>query len=264
MVGRGTETERRRGNLGGAGTRPCPAQGFLEAGNLLQRAAQHLEIARVARADAEPADGTFQIAHFRQSLAQAFQRFRVFDQRLDGRLAPADGFDVAQRLREPVAQAPRPHRRDGAVERAVKSGRARGVAVQRFENLQMLERRGIEVQEVRGLIKRKRRQMRHVAPQMLGEIVQDRAGRAHRGHPVPKPKTVEGRDLEVLAHGELGVFRRENPVVVAVRDRERILKQALQGGRFTGKNDFGGAEPFQLRHKAGLVFDFGRFKTARR
>ena len=78
----------------------------------------------------------------------------IFDERLHRVLPAADRVDGGERLREPVAQQPRAHRRDRAVERAVKRGVARRVVVQRLQNFQMPQRRVIQRQKIAALVKR--------------------------------------------------------------------------------------------------------------
>ena len=108
------------------------------------------------------------------------------------RFLPAhDRFDRRERLREPVAQAARAHRGDGAVERAVKRGRTRGVAVQRVEDFQVPLRGAVEIQVVRPLIARADREMRHIAAQMLREVMQHAARRADGRRLVLETEAVE-------------------------------------------------------------------------
>ena len=53
--------------------------------------------------------------------------------------------------------------------------------MQRFENFQMPQRRVIQRQKIAALIKRNAREMLHVAPQILREIMQRAARRADGG-----------------------------------------------------------------------------------
>ena len=105
----------------------------------------------------------------------------IFDERLHRFLPAANRFDGGERLRQPVAQAPRAHRRDGAIDRAVKRGVARGIVMQRLQNFEMPQRRVIQREKIVALIKRQPREMFHVAAQMLREIMQRRARRADGG-----------------------------------------------------------------------------------
>ena len=90
----------------------------------------------------------FQIADLGELCAEAVQAGCVFDERLHGFLTLANRFDGGERLRKPVAQQPRAHRRDGAVQRAVERGVARSVVMQRFEDFQMPQRRVIEREKI--------------------------------------------------------------------------------------------------------------------
>ena len=94
--------------------------------------------------------------------------------------------------------------------------------VERFQDFEMPQRRVIQRQIVVPAIKRKSREMLHVAAQMLREVMQRRARRADGGGAVLQPETVERGDLEMLAHGVKRGFRRERPIVIAVQDLERV------------------------------------------
>ena len=92
-----------------------------------------------------------------------------------------DRLHFRERLRKPVAQEPRAHRRDGFVECAVKRGVARGVVVLRFENLQVPQGRVVEREKIAALVERDAREVFHVTPQVLREVMQRAARRANRG-----------------------------------------------------------------------------------
>ena len=142
------------------------------AGICSERQAQRDEVARIAAAGTQPANRAFQIAHLRKLRPKIVQAGGIFDERLHRFLPPANRLDGGERLRKPVAQAPRAHGRDRAIERAVKRSVARRVVVQRLQNFQMPQRGVIEREKIVALIKRKPREVLHVAPQVLREVMQ--------------------------------------------------------------------------------------------
>ena len=93
--------------------------------------------------------------------------------------------------------------------------------MQRFENLEVAQRYRVQHQVVGALIKREARQMRHVAAQMLREVVQHPARRADGRGAILQTKAVQCRNLEMIAQRELRRFRSENPVVVAIENPAR-------------------------------------------
>src|SRR5262249_39486532 len=86
---------------------------------LFQRQTQGDEIARIAGTGTDAANGALEVAHVRQLLAEAVETEGIFNERLHGVLPAANWFDSGERLRKPLAQQPRAHWCDGAVERAV-------------------------------------------------------------------------------------------------------------------------------------------------
>ena len=110
---------------------------FLERRNFFQRDAQGQQVAAVARTGAEPSERSFKVAHFAKVLPEIIQRDGVGNPQPDG-LAPArDGNFGRQRLAEPIAQPPRPHRSHRAIERAVKTSLARRTGLQRLQDFQV-------------------------------------------------------------------------------------------------------------------------------
>ena len=102
--------------------------------------------------------------------------------------------------------------------------------------------------------------MLHVAAQILREIMQRAARRADGGGFVFQTKAVERRDLEMVAHGEEGGFRRERPVIVAADDPKCALQQCPHGRAFSREDDFRRPQAFQFSKQRGIVFEFGRKK----
>src|SRR5579884_2321581 len=97
--------------------------------------------------------------------------------------------------------------------------------MQRFQNLEMPQGRDVEAQEIGNLVTRERSEVRHVAPEMLRQIMQHRACRAYGRRFVLQPESVQRSHLEMLAHRELRRLRGENPILIPAHDRERALEQ---------------------------------------
>ena len=152
---------------------------------MLERQAQREQIARVAGAGTEPVDRPLHVAHLDQALAKTFERGRVVQPRSHGCLPALNRIDRRERLRKPVAQASRAHGRHGAIDRGVKRAGLGRVALKWFEDFQVAQRGGIQRQEIGALIKRKPRQVRYIALQMLREIVQHGARRANGRGSIP-------------------------------------------------------------------------------
>ena len=177
-------------------------------------------------------------------------------------LPAANGFDRGERLREPVAQQSRAHRRDGAVDRAVQRGVARGIVLERLQNFEVPQGCVIECEKIGAAIAREPGELLHVPAQMLREIMQRRARRADGRRAVLQPKTVERRDLEMFAHGKLRRFRGKGPVIVAVQNLEGVPQQIPQRGRLAGINDFRRTQPFEFGEQRRMAFDLRRQKIA--
>ncbi len=90
--------------------------------------------------------------------------------------------------------------------------------MQRFENFQMPQRGVIKREEFRAAIERKPREMFHVPPQILCEVMQRAARRADGRRAILQPEAVERCDFEMVAHGVERGLRRERPVIVAAQD----------------------------------------------
>ena len=193
-------------------------EGILERGNLFESESKGDEIAGVASAGAQAADGAFEIANVSELGAERFQRERIVEESLNRLLALANRFDCSQGLPKPVAQASRAHGSDGAVHRAEEGGRAGRVVVQWFENFQVAQCGEVEREKIVALVKGDAGEIGGIAPKVLGEIVQQTAGSADCGDAVFEAESVERGDFEVFADGEERGFRGENPVVVAVND----------------------------------------------
>src|SRR5436309_3386772 len=68
--------------------------------------------------------------------------------------------------------------------------------------------------------------MRHVATQVLLQIVQHRPCRSDGGRAVFETEPVERRDFEMVPQRELRGFGRKDPVVVAVEDPAAIRRKS--------------------------------------
>ena len=76
--------------------------------------------------------------------------------------------------------------------------------MQRIEYLEVLQRRGVEHEVAGHLEKNQPREVRHVAPQMLADVMQRAAGRADRRRAALQPEAVERGNLEMIPQRELG------------------------------------------------------------
>ena len=231
---------------------------------LAKRAAQLHQVAGVAGADAQPADRPLKIANFLQAFAEPVERRAVVEELANRRLPPPDRLDRRERLREPVAQQPRAHRRRSAVQRGVKRPRLAPLAMQRLENLEVLQRRGIEHEGVGHLVKPQPREVRHVAPQVLADVMQRAAGRTDRRRAALQPEAVERGDLKMILQRELRRLEREHPVFVAVEYADIRLDRCGQALRLFRINHLTRVESLQLGKHGVLVFQLGDLEIAGR
>src|ERR1035438_7086817 len=102
--------------------RPDLAQRLLQGWKLLQGQPQRGQVPGIPRARAQPPERTLQVTHLRQLRPERFHTGRIVHEGLDCLLPPSNRFDGGERLGEPVAQTPRAHGRDGAIERVVYGG----------------------------------------------------------------------------------------------------------------------------------------------
>src|SRR6266853_983216 len=103
--------------------------------------------------------------------------------------------------------------------------------------------------------------MRHVAPQMLSEVMQDGASRPDGRHFVLKAEPVQSGHFEMIADGELGRFQRENPVVMSDQNREGSLQQRGNGSGLAWENDLSRPQSLQFTQQRGVAFDFSSLET---
>ena len=129
--------------------------------------------------------------------------------------------------------------------------------MQRLEYLEVLQRRGVEHEVAGHLEKSQPREVRHVAPQMLADVMQRAAGRADRRRAALQPEAVERGNLEMILQRELGGLEREHPAVVAVEHADARPDRLGQALRFLRENHLARVEPLQLGEHRALVFQFG-------
>src|SRR5437868_2565719 len=97
---------------------------------------------------------------------------------------------------------------------------------------------------------------------MISQIVQNSATGADRGRAVPQPKTVQGKNLEMVPQSKLGRFDGEDPIFVPVQNRKTSRQRGAQAGSFAGKNDFRRAQALQLREKGSFRWSLSATKIA--
>ncbi len=91
-------------------------QGRRQIGHLLQRPAQHHQIARTGHAQARAADQPLDVAQLREDLAAGFAHRLLLHQALDGIVAAPDAGNVEQREEQPATQQPGAHGGGGDVQ----------------------------------------------------------------------------------------------------------------------------------------------------
>src|SRR5215467_217163 len=128
-------------------------QDILKRRYLFEGHSESDQIAGVAIAGAQTANGSLQITHMRELGAEMFEREGIVEEGLDRLLAFANCFHHGERLRKPVPQAPCAHGSYSAIHRAEETGGSRRVMLQRFENLEMAQRREVECEEIVELVK---------------------------------------------------------------------------------------------------------------
>ena len=136
--------------------------------------------------------------------------------------------------------------------------------MQRLENLEVLQRRRIEHEGVGDLVKREPSKVRHVAPQVLADVMQRAAGRTDRRRAALQPEAVERGDLEMILQRELRRLEREHPAVVAVEHADIRLDRCGQPRRLFRINHLARVEPLQLGEHGVLVFQLGNLEIAGR
>src|SRR6202011_194318 len=88
-------------------------------------------------------------------------------------------------------------------------------AAARVDQLKIYLRCRIERDKLRKVVATQRRQMIDLPPELMFQIMDDRASRADRGRHLRAAETVERFGFEMLAQCERGLFRQERITVVA-------------------------------------------------
>ena len=91
----------------------------------------------------------------------------------------------------------------------------------------MAQRGRVEHEIIAARVECQLREVRHVATQVLRQIVQHGPGRTDGGRPVFEAEPVERRDFEMVPQCELRGFRGEGPVVVAMKDPTPIRRGSI-------------------------------------
>src|ERR1051325_1144281 len=103
--------------------------------------------------------------------------------------------------------------------------------------------------------------MRHIATEMLGEVMESSAGGADGGGALTQAEAVEGSDFEMFAQSEDSSFGGEDPAFVTARDAAICPKLCAEAA-FFGKDEFDGAKAFEFSFEGRLAFKFGDFEVA--
>ena len=89
----------------------------MRSGRRFREFCKHQQVARVAAGLVEPRHGALDVADALERLADLAQQERLGEQLGDEFLPLPERLESAERMQDPVAQPPRAHRRDRAVER---------------------------------------------------------------------------------------------------------------------------------------------------
>ena len=125
----------------------------------------------------------------------------------------ADRLDVGQRVGEPVGQQPRAHRGDRAVEHGQERALAAALA-DRPRQFQAAPARLVDLQRAGGAVGDQPVDVCQRALLRLGEVVEDRPGRADRldvVRPVVEAEAFEAGGAEMLGQGVAGRVVRRRP-----------------------------------------------------
>src|SRR5438270_4317079 len=163
---------------------------------------------------------------------------------------------IAQRLQNPVPQFPSAHRRDRAIERREQAHVPRAA---RFYELEVHLRGGVKHHEIVPRIATQRRQVVHLPPQLLLQVMDDRSGRTDRRRHFGATKTVQRFDPEMFAQGKAGVIGQEREVVVSQRARDlaEVVHLPFAHQNFRWRN------PREIVEEPAAVFRFGQAEFAR-
>ena len=157
----------------------------------------------------------------------------------DQLLAALDFGQVPQRLQNPGSQLSSSHRGQGPVEHGQQTGVA---GASRIDQLQIGLGGGVESNEFRGAVASERSKMIDFAPELVFQIMDDRAGRGGGGSHFAAAETVQRLGLEMLAQREERLLRQKSVAVVSdamIKIAERFgLSVADQNFRWTYPGQF--------------------------
>ena len=145
-------------------------------------------------------------------MAQRGDHIRFVQQIRDHLLAALQLRQIAQRLQNPGAQFPAAHGSHSPVERGEQAHVSRAAG---FHQLEIHLRGRIEQHVVVPRVATQGREMIHFPPQLLLQIMNDRARRADRCRHVAATETIERFDAKMLAQREARVVRQEGKVVIS-------------------------------------------------
>ncbi len=108
----------------------------------------------------------------------------------------------------------------------------------RFDQFEVYLGRGIEQDEVVPSIAPERRKMVHFPPELLLQIMDDRARGADRGRHLGAAEAIERFDAEMLAQSEARMFRQKGEIIVGKRplDLSELRVLAFADQQLRGRN----------------------------
>ncbi len=186
-----------------------PGEQLAEARHGGERGAQRHEIARPGGAEGGAGHEPLDVVHGPQRVAELAALGRAEREVLDGVEAIADPLEREQRADEPRAEQARAHRRHRAVE-FVEQGTG-AAAVDRLDDLEVLQRERVHDQPVGVLLERDAAQVREVGLLRVLEIVDQGAGRPHGGRVALEAEPLEGVRPELREQRAAGGCRHRTP-----------------------------------------------------
>ena len=185
--------------------------------HFLQRLAEHLHVARIARL-IQPAQRALDVADVLESLAAFGEDKRLRDERFDHILPCAERCQFAQRVEYPVAQAARAHRSVRAVQRMEQRVFLTAAVTDKIEI-----RAAGGVNDDALLIPRALHppDVGHIPPQHLAQIVKHRARRAGRRLHAPAAESIQRLHFEMLQQQVMRLIVLKNPRLYHRRTLQR-------------------------------------------
>ena len=149
---------------------------------------------------------------------------RILEQAGDGILPQADFVDIPQRMKHPIPEKARPHRRDRAIEHAKKRHRFPGA---RLDEFKVGLRCGVKDEKLAGAIGLKPAKVRSISSHLPGQVMQKSPRRTHSSRQVIAAETIERMDLEMFSQEFRGRQGLENVAVKKVGVPEAAKKISL-------------------------------------